>query len=95
MMSGTLGVLRSQHVFFEQFLIGGVQLGGGVVLINVFVDQVDAHSQVVLGQHFEFVVSLQRRRVIVDEAIRVERVFYELQVEWNVREGVAVFDPAY
>lgn len=80
------------NVFLEQTLVGRVQLGIRIGLVQVPVDQVDCDSQVVFSQDIVLVVSFKRRRIVLYEPVTLEWVGDELQVEWDVGKGVRILD---
>jgi len=62
----------------------------GIRGVDVGVDQVDRDAQVVLGEQLILVVTLQARRVVVDEPGLLERIGDEFGIEGNVGQCVAV-----
>lgn len=50
--------------------------------------------EIVLGKRLEFEVMLQRRRRVVDESIRLERIGEILEIDQNVGQIYAVFHTA-
>lgn len=89
-------VLWRVHILLEQALVGRIQLLVGRVglLVQVPVDQVNGHAEVVLRQYFVLVVALQRRGIVLDEAVILERIRDELQIERDVGKTVRVLDAA-
>lgn len=85
-------LVRRVDVLLEQALIGRVQLGIGVGLVELPVDEVDVYAQVVFGQDVILVVALQRGGIVLYEAVALEGVRDELQVERDVWQGVGVLD---
>lgn len=94
MPTATERILRRVDIFFQQFLIRRIQLSQMIDLVQVPVDQINSHSQIVLGQHFVAIIPLQRGRLVLDKPIILKRIRNELQIERNIRQGIAVLDPA-
>lgn len=94
MVFGSRWILWRVHIFFQQFLIGRIQLRIEIGLIKISIDQINCDAQIMLRQHFVFVVAFQWRRVVLNEAVVRERISYEFQIERYVWQRIAIFHTA-
>lgn len=84
-------ILWRMHIFLQQFFVGRIQLSVRIGLVQIAINQIDGYTQIVFGQYFIFVVSLQRCGIVLDEAVILERIGYKFEIERNVGQGIAVF----
>ena len=66
-----------------------------VYFVSVWIDKINGDPEVMLRQQFMFVVTFQRRGIVLDEAIGLKRIRYKLGIEWNIWEIVAVLDATH
>ena len=94
MLLASCCVLRCVRIFFQQFLVCWIENGISIRIVDVSIDQIYVHTKVVLGQHFEFVISFQGSRIVVDEPLSFERIRQKLEIERDVWKCVLVFNAA-
>ena len=58
--------------------------------IIILVDQIDAHTQILLVQNVPFVVLLERRRLVLNVSVGLERIGDALRLERYVGQIVLV-----
>lgn len=61
-------------VLLEQFLVGRIELGVGIGLVEIAIDQIDGDAQIVFGEDLVAIVAFQGGGIVLDEAIVFEWV---------------------
>lgn len=95
MMPWPLWVLWCMHFFFEQFFIGWIQYWIRIGLIQISIDQINRYTQIMFSQYFVFVITFQRRWIVLNKSVCCKWIRNVFQIEWNVRQCIGVFHTAY